>query len=895
MNDSQELGGGGKFAFKANALNWLIAHPWIKTPDGFNTMNEEEIQRWLEKAMEEANNGQNDNDQKEEKFSTIARSAMEAVRPYIKGIETTFRTISFGLLEESEKMGVYKTLIGVINKINLILDENQKVKINNFLNGKIRLVGENGLSYENSELRIGPVAKAEDVLMIIKENAFKDNQNEGKNGQITGEPLVENVQKKPEEILKNEEWKSWDEGEEWQRFISDRKEAFAAQFRIDENRGIENADDKKKIEEIEKKREEMKNFISSAIRRERGYDNLSDEDKRKLDVEIRRTISKKLVEEDNQAYLTMLRANKKETTVDKLRLEALKALKSKAVQWYLGLSKNKRMAVNFALGSTVGLVAGAAGSVGVASYLGWRVARFGASALSGTAAGEWANKKWSVEELNQKEKEEKDALAESDLSLVEQKKGLEEINERYQKERTKAVTKRMLVTVGAGAGAGLLAGLVENIVGNLGSSNATDFLEAKDSKTGVLENKLPPRKGYAPPETKTSENMTKVPKMVESEKIISNEKDFKDPSVVKHEVVRGDSVWKILKDTLENYQEFKNIKGNGTAEEIAKQIEAKQTRILQLYTMEVLKNHQQYDIGSNGEIKIGQEIDFSKLFENREKFEAIIEEAESLDQEKINSIVLNNDKIEQWLKDNPNKPFSNEEIFSSKPKAIPEPLGNSDKSFSETDEIRAKKIGEITKEENPEINNDVSKSRLAEKPDLYRDGELINEASILRQSADLAQASSKKLDFENNNAKPEQISGLRTMSRDVAEITARLNNAFGEEIDRIYGKSGFLGIGSVRGVDTAEWKEMGRLPADKVLKYFTGDSSESGLPIEIVKKLAESKKHTALMEQIVGLMEKSDNVIRPNPSENVSDFVKRLGAHIMRSHMQTNLQDSKVA
>jgi hypothetical protein len=140
------------------------------------------------------------------------------------------------------------------------------------------------------------------------------------------------------------------------------------------------------------------------------------------------------------------------------------------------------------VGTVAGLTFGAgAGAFGALGYVGKRVA----SGAAGVAAGEWASKRWSVEELNEKERKEIEDLKNSSRPLEEKSEEILKIQQKYKKEKIKMVAKRVGVTALAGAGTGLLANFAENFaanaIGGTGGSGSVLEKEGKEAQRKIVE------------------------------------------------------------------------------------------------------------------------------------------------------------------------------------------------------------------------------------------------------------------------------------------------------------------------------------------------------------------------------------------------------------------------
>src|SRR3989344_2130474 len=228
----------------------------------------------------------------------------------------------------------------------------------------------------------------------------------------------------------------------------------------------------------------------------------------------------------------------------------------------------------------------------------------------------------------------------------------------------------------------------------MGMGGATkSALETKGGKLGSIEeHRLSPRKGFEPPPTKpqtgpvapiepipppkvsvaTEPIAPKVAVPSEPSETLASpvEKIISDQALLKHDVVAGDSTWKILEKTLDHNDQFKGM------------TEAQKTYVLSIMTNKALQHPENYGLGHEGAIHIGDKTDFSKLFENTKEVKSILDKAQetiSPGSAQENSILTNNAKIADWVKENPNVKITNDkvaEILATKPKVevIPEPV-----------------------------------------------------------------------------------------------------------------------------------------------------------------------------------------------------------------------------
>lgn len=751
-------------------------------------------------------------------------------------------------------------------------------------------------NFENNSPQPTPTPQTPEEQTTLEQQIMPPNpplQQEGgskEEPKIVGEVPKENV----ENILEPE----WKKGEEWEKFEKLRNTVAQAEAKSKKEKREMTDLEAIATQQYQSQRYDVAYKIGDSLRTEIGVGPLTSEQEAELKSKTNNVLFEELVKKENDAYLSALKEARGEGLVDKVLEGTKNLLGTKAFQWYLGLDRKQRMLVSFGVGGLAGLafVAGP-GMIGAITYLGWRAARVGLSGVAGAAAGEWSNKRWSAEELKAKEEKELADLKNSNLSLEEKSKGLIDIEKRYRKEKIKMNLKKMGTTIAAGAGAGILTGLAEHTVMGVGGATKS-ALETNGKSSGVVDqNKLPPRKGFEPsvaknpsmvdrtldkikpveplpvkppaPVVPTSEQINTLNAKIYAENqpvepvepaIAKVGKIFEDPKVLTHEVVAGDSAWKILEKTLDNNEQFKGL------------TEAQKTYVLSTLTNKALQNPQEYGLGDEGALHIGDKTDFTKLFEDTKEIRSILEKAkqtiaENSPQEK--SILANNEKIASWVKENPEAKLTNDkvsEILATKPKT-------------------EAPITEIYEDQVPGPEPDVSVTMESSKPVFSED--LVVENAVKPQTG----ANQEQLINEIAEAKKrlgvleEEKSGLRTMAGDTSMIQ-EIEKAFNTEIDNIYGHKGWLGMGKIDGVSTKEWGFMKGLPAGKVLEYFR-DPESSSLPKNVLQELGTSEKHRGLVEQVTNLMDeayqKAQVDFKPfDNGEKMEAFIKRLGAFLMK-------------
>lgn len=657
------------------------------------------------------------------------------------------------------------------------------------------------------------------------------------------------------------------------------------------------------------------------------------------------TVFDELVQKENEAYLTTLKENRSETWKDKGK-EALRTVAGlKLVSWYLKQNKWTRVAVNtglFGIAVGVGTFIGGGAALTAMGVTGLRGARAVGSVL-GSGLGIGVDKRYNkqIEEVDKEEKEAVELIKnDPNLSVEEKTKKYTETKEKYDKER-KWITKRKAMLM---VGGGIIGGNVGAVTGELlstyyGGGGSASALEVKKDNSDISSHRIQRGAANFSPTSEINIRQTlfieqdkdqglidvelksdKIEKIrfeelnqvstespkpeVESQVSEAPKMSFKQENLV-HKVKDGDSTWNILKEILKHDERFKNFSGNGTPQEIAEQVEAKQTRVLHDVLAKALKNHDEYHIGPNGEIKVGDKVDFSKLFNNTEELDEIIKDAENLKPTQVSSIIESNRKIETWLKESPGKKFDLDEIMSTKPKVFEMPKPEIvEPELPDAPELQKPNIsGAEAIETIKPVAPDLLETPPAPKSDLVENGN-----TMFAGVAGLALV--KKLNTEDGTAAQEEVTaakrklgileenrdGLRTMSSDTlevaqnAEIREAVEGVLNNEVNDIYGESSFLGLKKVAGVDTKEWKTIAGLPARRVLEYFKSPET-SDLPKTILAELQTSEKHRKLVERINELVveagKHSNADFSPKGDESIVDYLRRIGGSLMRQQIES--------
>lgn len=746
--------------------------------------------------------------------------------------------------------------------------------------------------------------------------------------------------------------------------LFDAREKYAkAQVEANKKENRANLEKQRELEEARAEYEEKRKILEKEIK-EKTQEKATKEGipQEEIDRDTNSFLFKKLVVEEHDAFIRELRYARKETWKDKAMEAAKNLLSTKTIEWYLGLSRKQRMALSFGIGGIAGLalVAGP-GMVGAITYLGWRAARVGLSGTAGAVAGEWANKKWSAEELKAaEEKETEDLKNDTNLSLEEKSKGFADIQQRYKKERIKMAAKKIGTTIIAGAGTGLLTGLAEHAVMGVGGATRT-ALESKGKGPNVIEhNKVKMSERLQVPKPKVSEPVIpkpspmetprpepgqfkvsipesvkpirpeinpeinpeqqfKVivekpdevagPKVAEAEVPDSTEKIFSDPSVLRHKAVAGNSTWKLLEKTLEHNDKFKAMN------------EAQKTFVVSTLANELMEDPSSYGLHENGDLLVGDKVDFTELFKDVKGTNAILDKAEHLSDGQVKSIMENNEKIADWVEKHPNELLTNEKVSEilatksgveiSEPPVLP--------NIKPSEVVVPEAIGHI--EPAPEFPTEI---QTVPKPEgLQFDlpaGEAGNGEAIVAGGAGITGAAAlstlggerknqlyKEIEEARNRlSQLETSTGTSQTINNVMPINSRMERtyysdtqeasivegAYRSEVNSIYDSRGLLKKTS--GIDSSEWAFMNKLPAEEVLQYARKDSSQSKLSID-TNVLDKSGKHQKFISRMIELLEEAGDGFRPYKNEKVGDFFKRLGGFIMKKRTLSETSQLKKA
>lgn len=731
-----------------------------------------------------------------------------------------------------------------------------------------------------------------------------------------------------EEIKNSDEWKELDDF---------RKMAVREEIRTKESNtlglGI-------KWQDYENKKDLLENKIRESLK-PKGTEVLSDEQQKELNKKINTIIFQSLVEEEHKNRLKNEREIKLETVGGKV-LEAMKyATGSKAFKWYLNQNKWVRLGAMSSLATIVGIGAGSAVTSGALAYGGYRFARgvasFGAS--TATAATLQRVKSLSIDELNKKEKEEINNLESSDIPRIEKTEKYNEIKNRYEKLRLQKALIKTGATVAVGGLAGAGTGALQNFLYDVdpamvnggetpasieASQNDVPKIPEQESDTQAgaqVETSKPPvaepkSEGVESPEDNKQEGTEEkkpdeVKKLEDSKASVGskedNEKgDLLDTKSFKFIPAKGDSTWKLIEKSFSENPKFDEMTVDMTPDEMR----ASRSFVVSNYLREALKTPEKFGMGPNGEVYVGKEIDLTELFKDEDKLSQIIEKAKKLSPQQIQSINDNDAKILAWVQNPENQGIrlTNDkvsEILSMKPKS------DMAKMFEpNSGEVPRSDVGGVVDPSQPErtsleVENTEGSTKLEpeknqEFPYTIEDTERVLEEVRNREPVSAEIDTKEEVGLEKqieaktapniedytDASQPERTGEVYRESIKATSDPAfekYLDRAFVSGIDDVYGKSRFLGLGRIQGVDTKDWLLMKGLPANKVVEFYSGNSQEVDFPQNVAKELATSDSHAKFWKQMDVLMKASGGVVRPYQNENVAVFMRRLVGHTLKN------------
>ena len=159
------------------------------------------------------------------------------------------------------------------------------------------------------------------------------------------------------------------------------------------------------------------------------------------------------------------------------------------------------------------------------------------------------------------------------------------------------------------------------------------------------------------------------------------------------EVQKGDSIWKIAAKQLEQRfgDKFNSLN------------EAQKTYVIDAIKDKVAAHPEKFGLTDIDQLKVGQKIDFSSIFEKNEELQKIFEKAGNLTPQQTENILHHNQKILNWIKAHPHEDLTSEkveQILHQKPSGVLEP--QIDEQISQEPQIDEQALQE------PQIDEQIS-------------------------------------------------------------------------------------------------------------------------------------------------------------------------------------------
>ncbi|MFA7319621.1 MAG: hypothetical protein WC022_03450 [Parcubacteria group bacterium] len=308
--------------------------------------------------------------------------------------------------------------------------------------------------------------------------------------------------------------------------------------------------------------------------------------------------------------------------------------------------------------------------------------------LSGAAAGMGVT---AVMEARYRQKEEA-RLAQEQTEIKEKLEKIADPEERYSKfmehmqaemdgygkdlrtEKSKAFQRRMLgATAGIFIGSGALSHLIgwghtayDAHFGNpspeLMSSHISSVPHGAAQQEGLPAHDVASSTPEVPPAPPA---MPEVHSELGTQNVPEVAKVASDPLGGVETAQEGDSIWKMVARHFEHNTEFSTL----TSE--------RQTYVINVLKDRIGSHHDVFNLKDIDKIKIGQEIDFSKVVDNEADFNSIVEHAKHLTPAQLQNIGHNNEAIFHWVESHHGQPLTSpkvEEILShaqDHPVAVP--------------------------------------------------------------------------------------------------------------------------------------------------------------------------------------------------------------------------------
>jgi len=395
------------------------------------------------------------------------------------------------------------------------------------------------------------------------------------------------------------------------------------------------------------------------------------------------------------------------------KIEKIKNVVKNAVDKY------RKMPLRYKLLISAGLLSGgiAAGAIGGAT---------GAALAAGVITGRWFQRVFGgaatavgLEALikrSQEKKEEKQVVKEFEKSILDvlEKNNTQLDNKIFELEKSKkakAIRRYVLAgTAGVLVGSGLVGKAIRNVF-NIIDVHQVETAHSASNKSGVWQDFKKDYESMTPADQyKTQlmgalyEKTGRMPTKEELETIFSGQKTGAITADELNKIIEKMKAGVITKEEIEKIGGFKltqevipkagltNIvevqKGDSIWKIAAKQLEqrfgdkfnslneAQKTYVIDAIKDKVAAHPEKFGLTDIDQLKVGQKIDFSSIFEKNEELQKIFEKAGNLTPQQTENILHHNQEILNWLKAHPHEALTGEkveQILHQKPSGVLEP------------------------------------------------------------------------------------------------------------------------------------------------------------------------------------------------------------------------------
>jgi hypothetical protein len=326
------------------------------------------------------------------------------------------------------------------------------------------------------------------------------------------------------------------------------------------------------------------------------------------------------------------------------KIEKIKNFVGKVIERYRRMPLSKKLMISGGLFAG-GVVAGAAGgATGAALVTGLVAGRWFQRSLAGAATA--VGLEGLIKRSQEKQAEKKTLIELADQLEESIKNNDKKLDEKlFQLERSKKKQKFWRYTLAGTAGALIGSGLVGRALANVAEGIW---------KPEEVERMVPPGAAKEMPKMPSAEPSSPISEVPAGEMKVAGMMEgieTKAPADFIETAQKGDSIWKMAKDQL--------VKHYG--EKFASLDQARKTYIIDAIKDKVAANPKAFDLADIDKIKVGQKIDFSSIFADKDEIEKIFNQATALKEAALENIEKNNQLLAEWIKEHPG-----EELTSAK-------------------------------------------------------------------------------------------------------------------------------------------------------------------------------------------------------------------------------------